>query len=269
MSASVYLVPHDFTEVADKAVYQALRIAKANQGKVALLHVVKSEKDVPAAEAKLSDIIARFKKEFPDSSMHKIAKAGSIFTDIGKVAEQLDAHLIIMGTHGASGMQKVFGSFAVKVISSTHIPFMVVQAGSRTENIERIVFPIDVGVESLQIMDTASFMANVFGAEIHLVAEDHKDQRLAAKVVNRMKVVLKHFKEKNIKYKAEFVKGSGSFQSKILTYGKEIDASLYSVSHDSDKLLAGLDKFTQTIITNPMGRPTLIIHSRAVTSGFF
>jgi len=269
MSTSVYLVPHDFTSVADKAVYQAIRIAKPSNGQVALLHVVKSTKEEAAAEQKLNEIVERFKKEYPNAKLHKLVRTGSIFTDIGKVAEQLGAHLIIMGTHGAKGMQKVFGSFAIKVISSTHVPFMVVQAGAKTENIDRIIFPVGVDVESLQIMDTASFMAKVFGAEIHLVAEEHSDRSLAVKIVTRMKVVVKHFKENNIEYQAEYLKGSGSFQAKILEYGKKINASLFAVSHDSDKLLSKLDKFTQTMITNDLGRPTLIIHSQSVSTGYF
>ncbi len=269
MSSPVYLVPHDFSEVADKAAYQALKIASRVNGKVALLHVVSKSNEIVASENKLKERIESYKKEYPEGRLYPLVTKGSIFTDIAKTAEEYKASLIIMGTHGAKGMQKVFGSFAIKVISSTNVPFMVVQSGARTEKIERIVFPVDVHVESLQIMDTATFMAKAFGAEIHLVAEDHSDARFAMKIKTRLKVVIKQFKEDKIEYKAEFLGGSGSFQSKIVEYGKKINASMFAVSHDSDKLLSTLDKFTQTMITNEMGRPTLIIHSQSVSKGYF
>lgn len=269
MSSPVYIVPHDFSEVADKAVYQALRIAKRSNGKVALLHVVDSKAKVTPAEDKLKQIIARFKKEYPDASMYALSKKGSIFTDIAKTAEEYKASLIIMGTHGAKGMQKVFGSFAIKVIASTHVPFMVVQTGRKTENIDSIVFPVDINVESLQILETALYMAKAFGAKIHLVAEDHSDKGYASRIQTRMKVVLKKFKEEGIDYEAEFLSGRDSFQQKIIDYGKKINASMFAATYDSDKLLASLDKFTQTLITNELGRPCVVIHSQNATKGFF
>ena len=50
-----------------------------------------------------------------------------------------NAVAIIMGTHGSKGMQKVFGSFAMKVIISTTVPFMIVQDNSEIKNIKNIV----------------------------------------------------------------------------------------------------------------------------------
>ena len=57
-----------------------------------------------------------------------------------KLAEQINASAIIMGTHGAKGMQKVFGSFAMKVIISTGVPFMVVQENAIIKDFKNLVF---------------------------------------------------------------------------------------------------------------------------------
>ena len=50
------------------------------------------------------------------------------------------ASAIIMGTHGAKGMQKLFGSFAMKVIISTSVPFMVVQKDSEIKKVNRYLY---------------------------------------------------------------------------------------------------------------------------------
>ena len=56
-----------------------------------------------------------------------MSQEGEIFTTIADVAEELNASLIFLGTHGKVGMQKLTGSWALKVIIKSKVPFIVVQ----------------------------------------------------------------------------------------------------------------------------------------------
>ena len=56
-----------------------------------------------------------------------IIRKGNIFEDIGDVAKEIGARLIIMGTHGIKGIQKLVGSYALKVILHSEIPFIITQ----------------------------------------------------------------------------------------------------------------------------------------------
>ena len=58
------------------------------------------------------------------------------------IASEIDAEMVIMGTHGIKGMQKFFGSWALKVIANSKVPFIVIQEPPKKdlfENIERVL----------------------------------------------------------------------------------------------------------------------------------
>ncbi|CAG5083468.1 universal stress protein [Parvicella tangerina] len=264
-----FLVPHDFTPVGDMALKQAIYLAKATDATVSLLHVVKNDKLKAEAEVKLKKIKAKTVEDHPNIKVKLYAVAGDIFTDIGKTAEALKSSVIIMGTHGAKGMQKVFGSFAMKVITSTSVPFMVVQNDSVIKKMERIVFPLGIQAETLQIMGFCSNLAKAFGAEVHLVAEKQTDARFANKTKINFQVVGKQMKANDVKVKMEYLDGSGSFLKKILDYTQQVKGDMIAVSYYNESMIPAFDRFAQNIITNELNIPSLIINSKSVSSPYF
>ena len=82
---------------------------------------------------------------------------GSIFTAIADFVNQKgvpddkkkNVDLVLMGTHGMKGMQKLTGSWALKVIVKSKVPFIVVQdAPADEERYHNIVFPVDFKKEN-------------------------------------------------------------------------------------------------------------------------
>ena len=136
-----YLVPHDFTEVGDTALDYASNLAIRSQAEVYLVHIVKKEAHKDEEKEKLIEIIHRKKNKMPKLKLGGSVKTGNIFEDIASTAAKVESNLVIMGTHGAKGMQKVLGSFAMKVVTSTNLPFLIIQSGVSMNRVERIVFP--------------------------------------------------------------------------------------------------------------------------------
>merc|ERR1711991_9537 len=56
---------------------------------------------------KLNSIIGNLDLGVGDVDVKAVVKVGNIFDDIGKIAEDKEARMIVMGTHGAKGMQKL------------------------------------------------------------------------------------------------------------------------------------------------------------------
>jgi nucleotide-binding universal stress UspA family protein len=57
-------------------------------------------------------------------------RVGDIAREIIKFAEEINASLIAISSHGHSGMAKwVFGSIAHKVVQASNTPILVVRAG--------------------------------------------------------------------------------------------------------------------------------------------
>ena len=93
MRTKNFIVPHDFTEVANIALEHAIATAKPLGAEIYLLHVVAKEKDIKDAEKKLDAIIAS-----NDSSvkLHASIRIGNIFEDIGAFAAEHHTELIFM-----------------------------------------------------------------------------------------------------------------------------------------------------------------------------
>lgn len=268
MAEKIYLVPHDFSKAADNAVRQACFIANKADATVMALHVVSKPAAVAPAQQKLETHInkANFSADKPIQS--KVV-AGDIFTDIAKVGKETNAHVIVMGTHGAKGMQKVFGSFAIKVINSTEIPFIIVQEGTSISETRALVAPINETSESLQIIPTAMEFAQVFKAKIHLILEKDVFSGYTTKIKTRMQLLSEKFEKYGIEYDFKTVSGSGSYADKVQKYAKSNDVDYFAVTYFSDSLLPQFDTFTQNLIMNKEKKPIIIIRGKDSGNSYF
>lgn len=139
----------DFSEGAEKAVAHARTLAKLTGAKLHLFHVItelsdKRRKRVPA------DVIDTFIREvtrqanedmesfcqlhFSGESAEGIELSHSIdvgtgYTAILDEAKRINADMIVMGTHGRSGIEKVLvGSTAERVVRNALIPVLTVRS---------------------------------------------------------------------------------------------------------------------------------------------
>ena len=263
MSEPIFIVPHDFTFTADNALNHAVNISKQINAKIALVHIISKSSEKAEAEQKLKSII----NKHPDKDIEKSTYVieGSIFTDIGNFAEELNASAIIMGTHGAKGMQKVFGSFAMKVIISTSVPFMVVQDNAEIKNLNNIVYAIDTSLESLQIVTLAGNIAKMYNAKIHIIAEKETDIKYSSKIKTNLIALSKRMNSLHVNHHLELIENNGSWINSIMNYANTVNADMFAIAYDSDRFFASNDKFAQSLLFNQLKLPTLIINSKNIT----
>jgi nucleotide-binding universal stress UspA family protein len=268
MSSNLYIVPHDFTKIGDLALNYGMHLGKTVGAEIQLLHIVANQLDVLTAKSKLEEIIKR-----TETSANVILTAnvqvGSIFDEIGKIATKERAQLIIMGTHGEKGMQKLFGSYAIKVITSCEIPFLVVEEGVAIKPIKKVVVPIDLTKESLQIVNTAGGIASMYDGTVHVIGEKQRDELMNQQMKNRILIVKKQYEEKNVECVVEFMKDGGTFHKKIMDYAKIQDADMIAFAYHSESLIPQLDKYAQHLITNPLKLPCLVINSKPASALYF
>ncbi len=259
---------YDFTAVADEAIQYALHLGKHVNTEIEVLHLADSKPAGMKALPKLEKAIQKF--TVPSGVELKSAvRVGSIFEDIGKIAHKQGAQLIIMGTHGMSGMQRLFGSHAMKVITSTDIPFLIVQKQTPLKEIKNVLVPIDLTKESLQIVNNAGDIARMYDATVHVVGEKQTDDLLSQQMKNRILIVKNQYEEREIKCTVEYLTDSGSYQKKILKYCKENDIDIIAIAYHSESLLPQFDTFAQTLITNDLKLPCLVINSKQASALYF
>lgn len=270
MSSNLFIVPHDFTSVGDTALNYALFLAKPLKSKIILLHIVNNEANKKEATEKLEKVIATLDLTLGNSIVEPLVIKGSIFEGIPDVAKKNDARLIIMGTHGAVGMQKLFGSYAMKVVTNASTPFLVVQDEFKRDKIKKILVPINFTKESLQVIPIAGALAQMFDSEITIIAEKYTDSILYSKLKVRFTLIEKQYSEMKVKYTIEKIKLKKSFQKEIIDFAKKNDFDLIATSHDdSSSLISQFDRFTQGLIVNQENIPCLVVNAKLLTSLYY
>ena len=254
-----YLVPYDFTSISRTALDHALMFAKPTNAEVELFHIIDKEADRLEAEKKFEELLSTLNEELRKSISWKVT-VGDIFEDIGKEAEAGNAQLLIMGTHGAKGLQKLFGSNAIKVITSSNTPFIVTQSKGPMEDIKRVVFPVNLARESVQILRFAKVLAKKFDAEIHLVCQPEKDEFLSHQLGNNILRARQYLQKQGVTHEVDLLRGLHSLSHEAIEYGKKNKADLFAAVHFPESLIPQFDTFSQDMITNEWGIPVLIMN---------
>lgn len=257
------LVPHDFSEVANSAISYAATVAKSFNGEIVLLHVVSSDKAKSVAEEKLTEIASTYSNEFGVTIRFEIRK-GSIFDRIPEVAKEIGAMIIVMGTHGIKGIQHLTGSYALKVIGHSKIPFIVCQDKKSKGKIKDLVLPIKFSQETKSKLSITSSIAKHFGAVVHIFTSNETDEFIRTKVSRELTFARHYFDERGVKYEVEMAPEPGNYLPQMLDYSSDIDADMIAIVNSSGDggFLPDLFKGSGEVevINNKYGIPTIVMN---------
>lgn len=259
MKAKTFIVPHDFTEVANIALEHAVATAKPLGAEIYLLHVVSKEKDIKGAESKLSGVIADIQT---DVKIHPSVRVGNIFDDIGEFAAEHHAELIFMGTHGTHGWQHLTGMNALKVITHSTVPFVVVQEKTAKETgYDDIIVPLDLNKETKQKLAIVANIAQYFNSKVHVITPEESDEFLRHQVKANIQFAKKYFDERNIEVSATIVPSSG-FDKEVVRHAVNVGADLIAIMNLNRNSVLGVlsANHEEYIITNDAQIPALIMN---------
>ena len=145
---SSVLIPVDFSDTSLLAIKHGAFFAQYTKADLYLLHVINTkfgatnmfiptvsiedyEEIEKKAGAKLDELTKDIQAEFGVNAKC-LVRIGSASTIITEVAKELNASLIVMGTHGYSPIQElVIGSTALKVFTKAHCPTMAMNSAFR------------------------------------------------------------------------------------------------------------------------------------------
>ena len=257
------LVPTDFTKVSDTAIEHALLVASTIKADIHVIHIVDSKSQIAEARVKLDSLRDRVRRE-NNVEITTVARIGSIFEDIDKVAVEIDANLIIMGTHGVRGMQFISGSRALKIVTESAIPFIVVQERPiRAHGYHKLVVPLDLHKETKQKLSLVADMAKYFGSEVHLISPGETDEFLRNQLERNLIFAEQYLGEKGIPYAVEITENkSDDFVKDLLKYAAGIDADLVCIMNFYDNSFMGFfsSNYEQQVITNEAQIPVLCVN---------
>jgi len=261
----IVLVASDFSEFAECALGHAIGIAKLLDYKLYVVHIWNKKKakySLVEAEKKLQEIVSEVKAKENIECFH-IAREGNIFSTIGEIATEIGANIMTMGTRGKTGVQYIFGSYALKVVQSSPVPVIVVQTGKYRGSYGNVVIPIDESVYSKQKVKWAFWVAKKFKSKVHIFGKYDTDEFIARKISNNCYQIKKIFDQNSIDYTFTVSDGKGGNYSKqTINFASKIDADLILIMTSPDTLLPGfiIDAHDEQIILNAAQIPIMCIN---------
>lgn len=263
MMKTKLLVPTDFTNEAHSAIQHAVKLGVIIQAEVILLNVVKEKNDISNATAKLAEEEKWAKSINENIEVRSIVRVGNIFDDIGDAASELGVSMIFMGTHGASGWQKITGSYALKVITNSSVPFIVVQDQLMNDTgYDSIVVPLDLNNETKQKLEMVANIAHYFDSEVHLITPNESDEFLSNKLKANRIWAAKYLKGKNVKFTTQIVDEGDNLLEGVFKLSAKVEADLIAIMNLQKNSLMGIlgSSYQQEIIANKAKIPVLCLN---------
>jgi len=159
------LVPTDFSNDATKALNYAIKLAESNQSKIILFHAchlnyvswdfateLVTEQNVflvNEMEKKMVLICEKMRKKH-DVTFEYINKQGLFLDILQGVIKKNHVDLVVMGTKGATGLEKVFfGSNTAKAVRTVFCPVLVIPKNSSNRSIKKVVYATDYSANNI------------------------------------------------------------------------------------------------------------------------
>lgn len=189
------LIPLDFSETSKIALEHGANLCAKFQADLHLIHVftpmstevfpmLDVASQIKEVKESAANELEKLAKQFQDQYGVKVAveiRDGNPSREIVKSAKDLKADMIVMGTHGVSGIEEFFlGSNAYRVVTSASVPVLTVQKHATKYGYQNIALPIDSSSHTRDKVSEAAYLAKHFGSTIHLAAlitEEHEEEK--------------------------------------------------------------------------------------------
>lgn len=276
------LVPTDFSDTANLAINHAIDLAKRFNAELSLVHVLEtgayqgifspSKKtefnELEETKLHLQNEAHRLEKESGLSIAQEVV-SGRIHEEIVKAAEDVDADLVVMGTHGASGWEEFFvGSNAYKVVTQTPVPVLSIQEQAKNPECKNIIMPIDSTPESRQKVRYAAAFAKKLGSTIHiasLITDDTKEVRYDFE--KKIKQVTDYLDREEVPYTHTTLIGT-NLATMTMNFAESKNGNMIVMMTEQESNLTGflMGPFAQQIV-NHSKIPVLSISPEDLTTG--
>lgn len=276
------LIPTDFSELSESALKVGIAIAKRQNAEVTLLHVVDLLPNLLPTQVLLTDpleVLSRMEEKLKelsekiqkDTGVKAIVKAlkGTPSDSICKFAYEENMSLIVMGTHGVSGLREFFiGSEAYRVVKNATCPVLTIPGKWQKTDFGKVIFPVRIDPGTLDTYFYARPIIERNNSELFILGlyERQKDidNKEISILINKLKVQLNN---DNVLFKSGITQ-SKDLPAKILTIAKDYEADLIILTANLDSNFKAffVGPFVQQVV-NHSRLPVLCIKPKFSVTG--
>ena len=268
------LIGIDFSDCSLNALEHAITIAQRSSSGITMVWVnhldyskeifsVEPKDLLNEVEEKFKEIIKKYKSKLGREELNYQIRKGKVYKEICAVAEEIDAFLIVIGTHGSTGFEEFWiGSNANRVVSTSRKPIITIRAGVNIDKgLRKIVIPFDSTKVTRQKLPMTALLAKFFNAEVHILGMyTSKLDDIRYRIRNYVEQAKDYLKENDILYKEEFIETDHITEATI-EYANKVNANLISIMTEQETKTSNLwlgPYASQMVNHSPV--PVLSIH---------
>ena len=126
------MIPTDGSKFADRSEDVAMEIAKKFNSTVIAVHIIDEKLIYPfeVLEDEGKSILKKVKDkaEKEDLAIEDVLIVGSPIHDMAKIVKKTKSDLVVIGTHGKTGLEKlILGSVAENALKTVQVPLLLVK----------------------------------------------------------------------------------------------------------------------------------------------
>lgn len=262
------VTPIDFSETSMLAIEHAAHMAKLYDAEIVLVHIQEkhwAHFNIIEPEATFEippDLADRIQSKLEEVAQavtrdhgvraSAIVSNGNVYNEIIALVTDIDADLIVMGTHGVSGFEEFFiGSNTYRVVTRANVPVLSVQTHAKSVGFKEILLPIDDSDHSRQKVMHALTIAKAYKSRVHAVGlldESYMDE---GKLRIKLEQVEKFLTNAGITCKTEIIRGTNQ-SVMTMSHAKMISSDLIVIMTDQEENLSGrfLGPYAQQVVNH-------------------
>ena len=256
-----FIVPVDFSVDSLNGLEWALLFSQKKAIDIQMVYVLSNstnfqpsvvEEEHKFAETQFQKVIREYKPRLGKrSTLRYMIKKGKVYREIVNQANSFKDSVVSASTHGASGFEELFiGSNALKIIAATDRPVFTLRQPSVPGQIDKIVMPIKLHVDTRQKAPYVADIAGLFKAEVHVISvSTRKNQNDLKRLETYARQVVNYLQARDIKTITKTVVGE-HLPTVTCNYADAVDADMIAIMSTAiDKWNVFLGSYAQQMIS--------------------
>lgn len=230
MSIKTILVPCDFSDCAMDALKVAATIARRSGACIDVVHLYEQMTDFHTENQKIREEIDAKLDELPKLpylqglEMKKFMLRQMGLTEMFKNERLAAADLVVMGTHGATGLKGLVGSNTQRVVRQAPMPVLVVKNPIEAFDLRDVVYASNFTATDVEKFEAFRPLLDLFDVKVHLVKVNTPKTFERSDDTN--KAIDAFLQRHDLKRFTATIYNDLSIEEGILNFAKGIDADL-------------------------------------------
>lgn len=180
-------------------------------------------------ESRFNNLIEKYSDILDKNRFSYKIREGKIPDELDKQAVESRAEMIVVGTHGNTGIKLFNSSTAFEIVEKSAIPVVTIKDGAKINTeIKTILVPIDATLESRQKVPFTVRLAKIYDAEIHMLAMYHSKVKMVKEnIISYTRQAAEYLERQQVDFIVKSVETDDIVQTTV-DYSGDIKADLIS-----------------------------------------